>query len=104
LFISYLFYKTIECRVNIRPDIRYPAFRVAGYPVHSYPRWTESTASLIFYQHFLLFIDLWIFNLQQGTKVVITNLQTTVTQEDIMELFGDVGPLKRAKVKIGLIY
>jgi RNA recognition motif. (a.k.a. RRM, RBD, or RNP domain) len=30
---------------------------------------------------------------------VITNLQTTVTQEDIMELFGDVGPLKRAKVE-----
>lgn len=34
----------------------------------------------------------------QGTKVVITNLQTSVTQDDIVELFGDVGPLKRAKL------
>merc|ERR1711860_277073 len=34
----------------------------------------------------------------QGSKVVITNLQTSVTQEDILELFGDVGPLRRAKL------
>jgi len=34
----------------------------------------------------------------QGSKVVITNLQTSVTQEDIMELFGDVGALRRAKL------
>ena len=30
----------------------------------------------------------------QGCKVVITNLQTTVTQEDILELFGDIGALR----------
>ena len=36
----------------------------------------------------------------QGTKVVIQNLQTTVTQEDIEELFGDIGALKKAKVEI----
>jgi hypothetical protein len=30
--------------------------------------------------------------------VVVTNLLPSVTQEDITELFGDVGPLKRAKV------
>jgi len=34
----------------------------------------------------------------QGSKVVITNLQTTVTQEDILELFGDIGALRRAKL------
>ena len=34
----------------------------------------------------------------QGTKVVIQNLQTSVTQEDIEELFGDIGALKKAKV------
>lgn len=34
----------------------------------------------------------------QGCKVVITNLQTTVTQEDILELFGDIGALRRAKL------
>jgi RNA recognition motif-containing protein len=34
----------------------------------------------------------------QGTKVVITNLETSVSQEDIMELCEDVGPLKRAKL------
>lgn len=34
----------------------------------------------------------------QGSKVVITNLQTSVTQEDILELFGDVGALRRAKL------
>lgn len=33
-----------------------------------------------------------------GTKVIVSNLLPSVTQEDIMELFGDVGPLKRAKV------
>ena len=32
-----------------------------------------------------------------GTKVIVTNLQPSVSQEDIAELFGDVGPLKRAK-------
>ena len=36
----------------------------------------------------------------QGTKVVIQNLQTSVTQEDIEELFGDIGALKKAKVHI----
>lgn len=34
----------------------------------------------------------------QGTKVVIQNLQTSVTQEDIIELFGDIGALRRAKL------
>jgi len=34
----------------------------------------------------------------QGSKVVITNLQTSVTYDDIMELFGDVGALRKAKV------
>ena len=34
----------------------------------------------------------------QGAKIVVANLQDTVSQEDIMELFGDIGPLKRAKV------
>ena len=34
----------------------------------------------------------------QGTKVVIQNLQTSVTQEDIEELFGDIGDLKKAKM------
>ena len=34
----------------------------------------------------------------QGTKVVIQNLQTSVTQEDVEELFGDIGALKKAKV------
>eukprot|EP00096_Caligus_rogercresseyi_P013831 TRINITY_DN642_c0_g1_i2.p1 TRINITY_DN642_c0_g1~~TRINITY_DN642_c0_g1_i2.p1 ORF type:complete len:368 (+),score=96.49 TRINITY_DN642_c0_g1_i2:103-1206(+) len=34
----------------------------------------------------------------QGAKVVVGNLHNTVTQEDIVELFGDVGPLKRVKV------
>jgi len=34
----------------------------------------------------------------QGTKVVIQNLQTSVTQEDIVELFGDIGALKKAKM------
>ena len=36
----------------------------------------------------------------QGTKVVIQNLQTSVTQEDIEELFGDIGALKKAKVPV----
>jgi len=34
----------------------------------------------------------------EGAKVVVTNLQTSVTKDDIVELFGDVGALKRAKV------
>merc|ERR1712130_649148 len=34
----------------------------------------------------------------QGTKIVIQNLQTSVTQEDILELFGDIGALRRAKL------
>ena len=34
----------------------------------------------------------------QGAKIVVANLQTSVTQEDIIELFGDVGALKRAKI------
>ena len=34
----------------------------------------------------------------QGAKVVVSNLQSTVSQEDILELFGDFGALKRAKV------
>ena len=35
----------------------------------------------------------------QGTKIVIDNLQSSVTEEDIMELFGDIGALKKAKVR-----
>jgi len=34
----------------------------------------------------------------QGFKVIITNLQTSVTQEDVLELFGDIGALRRAKL------
>lgn len=34
----------------------------------------------------------------QGTKIVIQNLQTSVTQEDILELFGDIGAMRRAKL------
>ena len=34
----------------------------------------------------------------QGAKIVVGNLQSSVTQEDILELFGDVGALKRAKI------
>lgn len=34
----------------------------------------------------------------QGTKIVIQNLQSSVTQEDILELFGDIGALRRAKM------
>jgi len=34
----------------------------------------------------------------QGSKVVINNLQTSVTEEDILELFGDIGALKKAKL------
>ncbi|XP_040566821.1 uncharacterized protein [Lepeophtheirus salmonis] len=34
----------------------------------------------------------------QGAKVIVSNLHNAVTQEDIVELFGDVGPLKRVKV------
>lgn len=34
----------------------------------------------------------------EGAKVVVTNLQNSVTKDDIVELFGDVGALKRAKV------
>jgi len=34
----------------------------------------------------------------QGAKVVVSNLQSSVSQEDILELFGDIGALKRAKV------
>ena len=34
----------------------------------------------------------------QGTKIVIQNLQSSVTQEDILELFGDIGALRRAKL------
>merc|ERR1711970_1621720 len=34
----------------------------------------------------------------QGTKIVIQNLQTSVAQEDILELFGDIGALRRAKL------
>ena len=34
----------------------------------------------------------------EGAKVVVTNLRYSVTKDDIVELFGDVGALKRAKV------
>lgn len=34
----------------------------------------------------------------EGAKIVVTNLQSSVTKDDIVELFGDVGALKRAKV------
>ena len=33
-----------------------------------------------------------------GSKVVVSNLQDSVTQEDIVELFGDIGALKRARL------
>jgi len=33
----------------------------------------------------------------QGTKVVIKNLHQSVTQDDIVELFGDIGALRRTK-------
>ena len=34
----------------------------------------------------------------QGVKVVVGNLHHSVTEEDILELFGDIGPLKRARL------
>lgn len=34
----------------------------------------------------------------QGSKIVLSNLQTSVTYEDIVELFGDVGALRRVRV------
>ena len=33
--------------------------------------------------------------------MVVSNLQTSVSQDDITELFGDIGPLKRAKLLDG---
>jgi len=33
-----------------------------------------------------------------GTKAVVSNLQASVSQEDLSELFGDVGPLRRVKM------
>ena len=35
-----------------------------------------------------------------GTKVVVSNLQTSVSQEDLSELFGDVRPLRRVKMML----
>ena len=40
----------------------------------------------------------------QGTMVTITNLQHSVTQEDIEELFGDIGALKKAQVSVWCLY
>ncbi len=34
-----------------------------------------------------------------GVKMIVSNLHHTVTEEDVMELFGDLGPLKRARMK-----
>ena len=34
----------------------------------------------------------------EGAKVIVSNLQNSVTRDDIVELFGDIGALKRAKV------
>eukprot|EP00095_Tigriopus_kingsejongensis_P006488 maker-scaffold676_size113663-snap-gene-0.27 protein:Tk06488 transcript:maker-scaffold676_size113663-snap-gene-0.27-mRNA-1 annotation:"polymerase delta-interacting protein 3" len=34
----------------------------------------------------------------QGAKIVVSNLQASVSPEDILELFGDIGPLKRSKI------
>merc|ERR1711874_341041 len=34
----------------------------------------------------------------QGSKIVITNLQTWVTEGDVLELFGDIGAVRRAKL------
>ena len=34
----------------------------------------------------------------QGVKVVVSNLEESVTQEDLTELFGDVGNVKRVKM------
>ena len=31
-------------------------------------------------------------------QAVVSNLQTSVSQEDLSELFGDVGPLRRVKM------
>ncbi len=31
--------------------------------------------------------------------MIVSNLHHTVTEEDVMELFGDLGPLKRARMK-----
>lgn len=33
-----------------------------------------------------------------GAKVRVSNLQPSVSQDDIIELFGDVGKLKRARL------
>ena len=41
-----------------------------------------------------------LFFYYKGSKVTITNLQDCVTQDDIVELFGDIGALRRAKVNI----
>lgn len=35
---------------------------------------------------------------ESSAKVVVSNLQPSVTREDIAELFSDVGPLRRAKM------
>merc|ERR1711874_384678 len=34
----------------------------------------------------------------QGSKIAITNLQTTVSEGDVLELFGDIGAVRRAKL------
>lgn len=34
---------------------------------------------------------------ENGYRVVVSNLHPNVTQEDILELFSDIGPIKRAK-------
>ncbi|KAL8587430.1 hypothetical protein ACOMHN_062163 [Nucella lapillus] len=34
----------------------------------------------------------------QGFRMLVTNLHATVTQDDIIELFGAIGPLKRANI------
>ncbi len=32
-----------------------------------------------------------------GHKIVVSNLHSRVTEDDILELFSDIGPIKRAR-------
>lgn len=36
-------------------------------------------------------------NNPNGYKIVVSNLHPRVTEEDILELFSDIGPIKRAR-------
>ncbi len=39
-----------------------------------------------------------VFASYNASSFQVSNLQGSVTQEDITELFGDIGPLKRSKL------